>query len=295
VLRVISDLLAGATAGNNSTLIVSSLRRGGVMSRATASLYVALFMSLGVLVEGGKVAGAFSTAFALEDILGPLLLVSALVMVMLTLLRVPVSASQVVVSVALGLSVFSYTADIAYVCVVVISWLTTFGVSFAAGYAMWRMATALVRRRASPYFTLHLFMLLALASTALLSYVLGANTIALFISLGATPLEAQVSAVVGVVTVSAFLRAGPGRIASLDPYLIAVSFLSAAAVVEGYTQMGVPVSIMQAVMGATLGAARSARRPVNVGNIKRIIFVWVLIPPICTVVGFAVRAAFLTL
>ena len=264
------------------------------MSHLTATLYVALFISLGIFVEGGKVSRAFSTAFPLGDFLFALLVISACAMIFLTWARVPVSASQVVVSAAIGLSLsggFSHE----YVAVVVLSWLTTFALSFLAGHVAWRASAATVRRHATPFFTLRLFLALALVSTALLSYVLGANTVALFISLGSSPLEAEMAAVAGVVLISLLLRGGAGKIAALDPYLISISFLSAALVVEIYTQIGVPVSIMQAVMGATLGAAYAARRRVYVGNVRKIALIWISVPPICILLGAAVRAAFLTL
>ncbi len=292
MLRLLSDLLAGATAGNNSTLLVSFLKRGGIMSRLTSSLYVALFVALGIFMEGGKVSSAFSAAFPLDSIVLALLVLSTSVMIVLTCMKVPVSASQVVVSAAIGLSLSAGVFSHEYVAMVVLSWLTTFVGSFLMGHIVWSVAGAYARRRASPYFTLRLFLALALTSTALLSYTLGANTIALFISLGSSPLEAEVGAVVGVISVSLLLREGVGKIASLDPYLLSASFLSAAVIVEIYTQAGVPVSIMQAVIGATLGAAWSARRRVYVGNIKKIAVIWISVPPLCMLLG-AITAAFL--
>ncbi len=294
-------LLVGAAAAflfgwNNSGLLIGNTRGSGALTVRESLAISSLGLMLGVLAEGSKMAnsingGLVSAPTGLAVLVA--LVVTVILTLGLTLARLPVSLSMTVVGAfggtAIGLSLHidpNYLLSVlafwflAPVAAAVLSFALDLTISHFASLMSLLSVDALNRMG-------------VLASSVAVAYVLGANNIGLIYGivstggqLGAWESVAVIFAL-GVLAILGMLALGRGsvsgtigdRLLVLSPQGVFAAFLGSAIVVWVGTQLTLPISITQCLLGAMFGVAFTKRiRVVNRGLAVETVSSWVLVP-----------------
>lgn len=159
------------------------------------------------------------------------------------------------------------------------------------------MVTKLLAKRVRKVFTVNRFYAyLTIFSGVYASYVLGANTVGLLIGMveGATMNHPAVSIAFAAATIVGMILFSKGttrsvaeNIVGLSPSASFASQLGGAITVHGFTELGIPVSVSQAVVGGVFGAAIPRNIVVRNDRLTReIILGWTLAPLLGAVLGF---------
>jgi len=286
---------------NNGAFLFGNLIGSGTATVRTAFAISVAGLVLGVVFEGQKLYSGLVGSLApsaTDAVMLTTFLVVAVFTLSLTLMRLPVSMSMVMVAAFLGSSfssanpinagrsaevvLFWFAAPLATAALTFITytWLTDFLARFGI------LAVDSLNRAGSGFGAL------------LVSYALGANNVGLIIgSAGgaAGPLGYEVvaavtiAAVVGtaVSTRSSVSGTIGDRMLSLSPQGVITAFAASAALVWVGTQFAIPVSITQCLLGGMLGAAYTKSIAVLNGRLTaETVSVWVVAPVLAFVAGY---------
>lgn len=288
---------------NNSSFLIGNLRGAGLVSLRSALALSVSGLLLGVVLEGSKMTASLSGLLLVQTgymALFVTLLVSVVVTLILSLLALPVSFSVVMVGSFLGASYsLGYRVNWTQAAGVVGFWFLAPFLTALVTYVIYnsisRWASTLDIVKVDSMNRLGAFV-----SALAVSYALGANNIGLIY--GATGQnQAGAAGVISVslLALSAALGAallGKGAVSgtigdkmlTLSPQGVFTMFIASALVVWIGTQLAVPVSIGQCVLGGMFGAAFA--KNVTVLN-RRValetVSVWIIAP----LVSFALASA----
>jgi inorganic phosphate transporter, PiT family len=191
-------------------------------------------------------------------------LAAALTMTALTVLGIPASTSQAIIGAVIGAGILSESADFSKLYKVVSCWVFTPICGLASGYLLHRGMGYILDRTVKSLTRRNAFYSMGiLAAGCYGAYTLGSNNVAnvtgVYVSSGLlTPDQAvlvgAVSIAAGALTYSKKVMMTVGKgIVPLDPFSALVVVLAGALTLHLFTQIGVPVSSSQAVVGAVVG------------------------------------------
>jgi inorganic phosphate transporter, PiT family len=287
---------------NNSSFLVGNLRGAGSVSfRAAMSVSVAGLV-LGVLLEGPKMTGSMTGSVApstTSAILLATLAVSVGMTLVLTLLKLPVSFSMVMVAAFLGATyAVGLAVNVGRSLEVIGYWFAAPVLSGVFTFVVYALVTRSIARLG--LLTVDSFNRAgALVSAFVVAYTLGANNIGLIYASaggsGAEPGQSEVLLLFTLAAVVAVLVLGGGglggtvgdRMLALSPQGVFSMFVGSSLVVWAGTQLALPVSIGQCIIGGMLGAAYT--RAVTVLNRRLVgetVSLWVVAPIVAFVLGF---------
>jgi phosphate/sulfate permease len=308
------SLLIGLAAGlsfvfgwNNSSLLIGNVRGAGFLSHRTIILIAAAGLFLGAELEGPKMIGSLGGSLAPSATVPALeatIAVSLLLTLLLTVVKLPVSFSMVMVGAFIGSSLASAVGvNASRAGEVVAYWFAAPLAAAILTYLIYRG----VRRLVSNFGLLTVDRLNragGLVSALAVSYSLGANNIGMFygstgeISGGLNQAGVfsllALAAVLGVVVLGRDSLGGTvgDRMLALSPQGVFSSFVASSIVVWAGTQLAVPVSITQCLIGGMLGAALSRNiAVVNTKLVEETLSLWVLAPIAALVVAYLVTPA----
>ena len=264
--RLSGGVLIGWGLGSNDAANVFGAGvAANVLKYRTAIILVSIFLIVGALLEGHKsmdTVGEMSkmshnTAFVATFSAG-------LCVSFFSYLSLPVSTSQAIMGAVLGIGMISGIPDFARLYKVVLCWIFT-----PIGAMIFSGLLYLILGKLFGKFLANIQMRNAFIKSGLVlagcygAYSLGANNVAnvtgVYVGSGLlTPFQASVfgslSIAFGVLTYSKKVMNTVGRkIVELDGFSAFISALSAAITVHFFTQVGVPVSTSQAVVGGVTG------------------------------------------
>lgn len=308
LLAAFPGLYLGWGLGSNDAANVFGPPIGaGIIRYRRAVLLTAVFVMAGAMVEGRKCLGTVGELA--EFSIGPAILAAlsaGVVVHLLTWLRLPVSTSQAIVGAILGAAFMEgdHLPTDKLVKIGVCWVLTPIGAAVLAMglYAALRWAWA---RRVKDLPTFHAAVRWgAILVGCYAAYNLGANNLAnvtgVFVGAGSlSPLLATLigggSIALGVLTYSRRVIETVGKsIAPLDPMSGLVALLAEALILHLYTQIGVPVSSSQAIVGAVVGVGLSRGfRMVNRTMLLSILGGWLV--TLCASAALAVLLHWLAL
>jgi PiT family inorganic phosphate transporter len=217
-------------------------------------------------------------------------LAAAITMTILTFLALPASASQAIVGAVMGVGLVSGSADFSALYRILSCWVFTPIAAIVLGAVLYRVLGYAVQAmvRSIPQRDL-LFTAGVVFAGCYGAYTLGSNNVAnvtgVYVAAGVlSPENASflggVSIAGGVLTYSrkVMLTVGKG-IVPLDPFSALVAVLAEALTLHLFTQIGVPVSSSQAVVGAIvgIGIVRDVQT-VSTGMLVKIALGWVMTP-----------------
>jgi len=264
--KVLSGIFLGWSLGANDSANVfgTGVATGSIKYR-TAIFLTALFVLLGAILEGPKCMGIvtqLSRLLATDAFYCAL--AAALTMTMLTYFAIPASTSQAIVGAVIGAGLLSGSADFSKLYKVVSCWIFTPICGLIMGYLLHRVLAYILDRTIKGMTHRNfLYSVGIVVSGCYGAYSLGANNVAnvtgIYVGSGLlSPESASIiggmSIAIGVLTYSkrVMLTIGKG-IVPLDPFSALVVVLAEALTLHLFTQIGVPVSSSQAVVGAVVG------------------------------------------
>ena len=290
--KVLSGVLLGWSLGaNDSANIFGTGYATGLVKYRTAIWLTAVFLMIGAVLEGSKcmeVVGDLSSLTAIEAFYCAL--AAAITMTALTILAIPASCSQAIIGAVLGAGILSSTADFSKLYKIVACWVFTPICALVTAYLLHRILGFVINKT-----------IISLTKRSLLysagiivvgcygAYTLGANNVANVtgIYVGSGVLSAEVAALIGglsialgVLTYSRKVMETVGKgIVPLDPFSALVAVLAEALSLHLFTQIGVPVSSSQAIVGAVVGVGLVGDvQTVSLKMLSRISIGWIMTP-----------------
>lgn len=268
VVFVLGIVLAFVFGWNNSSFLIGNGEGSGSLAPREALVVATAGLLLGVLLEGSKMLKSLSgtiTPSASDQVVFTALLVSIGVTVALSLLRLPVSFSMAIVGAFAG-AVYgsSQPLDIARLEQVAAFWFLAPILAAVLAYLFYWIIVRSVSNLgllaldgASRYGVI--------LTSLVIAYVLGANNIGLIYGValnGSSPSELEVLLFVfaGVLGMVALGRGGIAgtvgdRLLALSPLGVVATFASSSVLIWFGTQLAIPISISQCLMGGMFGAA----------------------------------------
>ena len=290
--KIISGIFLGWTLGsNNAANVFGTAVAAKIVKYRTAIVLTSLFVILGAVAEGEK---CFSTVGELSS-LSPKTafwasLAAGITMFILTYLALPSSSSQAVIGALLGAGMVSGTPDFSRLYKIVACWVLTPVGAIILAFFLYHFIGFFVARYIINMQTRSFFIFWSLIVAGCLgAYAVGSNNVAnvtgVYVGSGLlTPLEGMVigglSITSGVLTYSRKVMMTVGQeITSLDEYAAVIAALSAAITVEIFTQVGVPVSSSQAIVGGVAGIGLvKGMRTLSKRTLTAIVIGWVATP-----------------
>ncbi len=254
-----------ALGSNDSANLFGTGVAAKVVKYRTAIILISIFVIFGALTEGyksmetvGKMTqltpmGAFVAAFS-----------AGLCVAIFSFLSLPVSTSQAIMGAVLGIGMISGIPVFKKLYKVFICWVLTPIGAMVFSFILHPLLGRLFQRILLAIRRRNIFIKMALIFAGCYgAYSLGANNVAnvtgVYVGSGLlTPFEAaligSLSIASGVLTYSKKVMETIGKkIVELDGFSAFVSEFSAAMTVHFFTQVGVPVSTSQAIVGGVIG------------------------------------------
>jgi PiT family inorganic phosphate transporter len=284
--------LCAVLGGNNFSTCLGASLGAGIVKLSDAILIASMGVLVGALLEGYKLSNVFGGQILPElsnSGLVVILLTGLLVMTIVTFLRLPLSLSQVLVGAGWGLALeYGVTVVNTYSLTVLLSWILSPVLGFCASAII---ETAMLRlgHRAKDILTLNrTYARLTLVAGFYAAYTLGANTLGLVTGLFSSnlgdslPLSILLSAaaIVGIIFLSkGTVRSVSDNLVGLSPSMALSAQFGGAVSAHAFTQLSLPVSISQAVIGGMSGAASAKHMAItNKRIIQQVVAGWTIGP-----------------
>jgi PiT family inorganic phosphate transporter len=302
--RLISGIFLGWTLGSNdSANVFGTAVAAKIVTYRTAVILTAIFVVVGALAEGEKCIttvgdlsiltpkGAFFAALA-----------AGITMFILTYLALPSSTSQAIIGAIVGARIISGTLDFSMLSKIVGCWVLTPLGGITISIILYHLIGILIVKYIfSPEirsFILYWSLILAGCFGA---YALGSNNVAnvtgVYVGSGLlTPFEGLIigslSIASGVLTYSRKVMMTVGiKITPLDEYAAFIAMLSGAITVEIFTQVGVPVSSSQAIVGGVVGVGLvKGVRTLSKQTLIKVVVGWIVTPGSAGIISYVLRA-----
>ncbi len=301
--RLTSGVFLGWGLGaNDAANIFGTAVSSKLVKYRTAILLTALFVIVGALLEGSK---TFDTIGKLSSLtLNTAFIASfaaGLTVLVMTTLKLPISTSQAIVGAILGISIFHHQGiDFSKLTKILVCWVLTPLGAVVISFILYKIIDFILSKIRYGERKLHLIVKIGvILSGCLGAYSLGANNVAnvtgVFVGIEGpgkiTPfmgtLIGGISIALGVLTYSKSVMMTVGKkITTLGPITAFIAVLGSAITVYIFTQVGVPVSTSQAIVGAVAGVGLvKGMNVINFRTIANIGVGWVSTPLIAGTVA----------
>jgi len=297
--KILSGAFLGWSLGaNDSANIFGTGVATGTVRYRTAVWLTAVFVMLGSLLEGPKCMQVMTDLSSLLPLNAFFCTLAAgLTMTGMTYLAVPASSSHAIIGAILGVGILQGSADFSRLFKIVTCWIFTPVCGLVFAYLLYRLLVPVLDgSRLSVTQRNQIYRLGILVAGCYGAYSLGSNNVAnvtgVYVGSGfLTPEAASLigggSIALGVLTYSyrVMMTVGKG-IAPLDPFTAFVTVLAGALSLHLFTQVGIPVSSSQAIVGAVVGVGLVGDvRTVSPRMLTRIGLGWVLTPLVAGVLA----------
>ncbi len=298
--KISSGIFMGWSLGaNDSANIFGTAVATGVVKYRVAICLTALFVMVGAIIEGPKcmaTVGGVSTLSPLDAFWCTL--ATAITIAFLTYLAIPASTSQGIIGAVIGAGIISGTADFSKLYKIVVCWIFTPIAGCVISVILYRFIGHIMKTKkvgiARKNFCLATGLIISGCYGA---YCLGSNNVAnvtgVYVSSGM--ISAEVAALVGGVSIASgvltyskkvMMTVGKG-IVPLDPLSAFITMLSEAISLHVFTQLGVPVSSSQAIVGAVVGIGYAGdSRTVSRKMLVKVGLGWLATPVLAGVLSF---------
>jgi PiT family inorganic phosphate transporter len=304
-LSMIPSLLLCAVLGANNLSTCLGTSIGSRRLRYSQALALASIGTMGgIVLEGSKLSHVITSAIvsSTDPRFAIIVTFSTLtVMIFLTYRKLPISLSQVAVGAALGAALAAgINVNWRFALLIALSWILTPVVGFTFANLLSRLARRIGKDVRGVFSQNIMYSYLTVVSGVYASYALGANTVGLILGMVDVPSSQHllVSVTFGLATILGMILFSRGttlsvaeNIVGLNPSASFASQMGGAATVHGFTQLGIPVSMSQAVVGGIFGAA--IQRKIVVRNdrlIREIVLGWTAAPLLGAVLAIAINA-----
>jgi len=304
------SLLGGVFLGwslgsNDAANIFGTAVSSRMLKFWTAAVIASVFVVIGAIAGGRP---GIETLRGLTSIRLDQAVISsvaaAVTVTIMTVLGLPVSASQAVVGAIIGIGILNNQINLSGLGKVVACWVGTPTGAIIISIPLYHVMAAIYNRLNLSVFRsdrLLRFGLIAAGSYG--AYALGANSAAnvtaVFVGAGLitvffATLIGGASIALGILTNSRSVMETVGKkLVNLDPFSAFVVALAQAITVHIYTLIGVPVSTSQAVVGAVIGIGIvKGVNAVKKKTLKNILLAWVLTPVVSCFIALIINFAY---
>lgn len=296
----LAAVLCAVLGGNNFSTCLGASLGAGIVKLSDAMLIASVGVLAGTLFEGYKLSnvlgGQILPALSSSGLV-VILLAGLSVMAVVTLFRLPLSLSQVLVGAGWGLALANgVRVANTFSLTVVVSWVLSPVLGFCVSAII---ETVMLRfgHRAKDVLALNrTYARLTLIAGFYAAYTLGANTLGLVVGLFSSslgdrlPLSIVLSAatIVGIMFLSkGTVRSVADNLVGLSPSMALSAQFGGAMSAHVFTQLSLPVSISQVVIGGMSGAASAKRMAItNKRIIQQVIAGWTIGPLAGAIVSF---------
>ncbi len=305
--RLISGIFLGWTLGSNdSANVFGTAVAAKIVKYRTAILLTSLFVVLGALIEGEKCFATVGELSALSP-RGAFLaaLAAAITMLVLTYLALPSSTSQAIIGAIVGVGMVSGILEFPRLYKIVACWVLTPISGIIISFVLYHFIGFFIAKYIrSPQMRSFIIFWSLIFAGCLGAYALGSNAVAnvtgVYVGSGMlTPFEGSLigslSIASGVLTYSKKVMMTVGiEITPLDEYAALIAVLSGAITVEIFTQVGVPVSSAQAVVGGVAGIGLvKGVRTLSKRTLMEIVIGWISTPLSAGTISYVLVKIFL--
>lgn len=290
IVRILTSILILLIVSNNISLLTDYLKISGVLSRSLSRYIVATSMSIGLIVEGSKMA-TFVKAFNLDEeiIILTTLIILIFIFVIGNTVKLPTSATLSTVGVLIGVNIFySKELEISTIYSLCTIWILSPIIAIAVAYTIYKILQTKIRN-------LNLSKLISTITTVLLSYTFGVNTLGLLSSIGISTDYLQLTLnVLSIYLGSLFLSAKLGEEISRTFHSYTVKTytsisLSTALVLEIASNISIPVPLTALIVLSLLGPiAAKKTRLINMNIFKKVIMFWIITPLISFILSYII-------
>ena len=254
-----------ALGSNDSANLFGTGVAAKVIKYKTAIILISIFVILGALMEGHKSMDTVGAMSSMSHTAAFIAAFSAgLCVAVFSYLSLPVSTSQAVMGSVLGIGMILGIPDFTRLYKVILCWIFTPIGAMVLSFILYPLLGKIFQKFLIDLHLRNIFIKVALTLAGCYgAYSLGANNVAnvtgVYVGSGLlTPFQAaligSLSIAFGVLTYSKNVMETIGKkIVELDGFSAFVSEFSAAVTVHLFTQVGVPVSTSQAIVGGVVG------------------------------------------
>lgn len=288
-----AGIFMGWSLGSNDAANIFGTGVGAqIVKYRTAITLISIFVVIGALLEGEKCFATVGELSNLDIKMAFFATLSAgMIVALFTFFGMPVSTSQAIIGAVLGAGLHSGGGpDFSKLYKVVICWvLTPIGAILISFFLYHLLGNIMNRFLKKPILRDYLVKWGLIFAGCFSAYALGSNNVAnvtgVYVGSGAlTPfygaLLGSLSIALGVVTYSRKVMETVGKkIVALDGYSAFISTLSSGIIIQIFTQVGVPVSASQAIVGAVAGVGLVKEvRAVSIRSLVEILVGWISTP-----------------
>jgi len=300
VLLALGVVLAFVFGWNNSSFLIGNGEGSGSLTLREALIVSSVGLLLGVALEGSQMLRSLSgsvTPVAGDQVVLIALVVSLSMTIVLSTLRLPVSFSMAIVGAFAGAAYgSSLPLNGARLEGIATFWFLSPILAAVLAYAFYRVIVRSASRLsllavdgASRYGVI--------LTSLIIAYVLGANNIGLIygMTLNGSPASQTFPLLLVVVAIVGMVALGRGgisgtigdRLLGLSPFGVVATFLASAVLIWTGTQLAIPISISQCLLGGMFGAAFTKQTSaINTRLATESIAMWVVVPVGAFVIGF---------
>lgn len=301
MFRLISSFLLGwALGANDSANVFGTAVSSRMIRYSTAVVLTAVFVITGACIQGHEglktlsnlTGQTLNTAFIVS-------LASAVTVIIMTILKLPISTSQSVVGAILGIGIMQNSINTSSLTKVIICWIGTPLGGFIFGIILYYIFLFLFRKFRPSIFTadelLRIGLILAGSYGA---YALGANNVAnvtgVFTGNLLTSTQAVIlggiSIAVGALTFSKNVMFTVGKsIVKLDAFSAFIVVVAHSVTIHFYAIIGVPVSTSQAIIGAVLAIGFiKGIQTINFITLGKVFSAWIFTPIVGMVLSIGI-------
>jgi len=290
--KIISGIFLGWTLGSNdSANIFGTGVAAKIIKYRTAIILISIFVILGSVLEGEK---CFATVGKLSYLTPEsafwVALAAGITMFMVTYIALPCSTSQAIIGAVLGAGMVSGIPDFSRLYKIVACWILAPISAFIFSFILYHFIGFFFERYITSPQKRSVFIFWGLLFAGCFgAYALGSNNVAnvtgVYVGSGLiTSFEGALigglSIASGVLTYSKKVMTTVGKeITHLDEYSAFIAELSEAVTIEIFTQVGVPVSTSQAIVGGVVGVGLiKGAETVNKRTLMEIGIGWISTP-----------------
>jgi inorganic phosphate transporter, PiT family len=300
VILGLGVILAFVFGWNNSSFLIGNAEGSGSLTLREALIVSSAGLLLGVVLEGSQMLKSLSGS--ITPVVGSEVVIVALgvslgMTIVLSVAKLPVSFSMAIVGAFAG-AAFGSSLPIngARLEDMVAFWFVSPLLAAVLAYLFYKIILKSASRLsllavdgASRYGVI--------ITSLIIAYVLGANNVGLIygVTLNGAPVSESLLLVLVIVAVVGMVALGRGgisgtigdRLLALSPFGVIATFLSSAVLIWTGTELAIPISISQCLLGGMFGAAFTKHSSAINGRLAaESISMWVVVPVAAFLLGF---------
>ena len=301
--------LGWALGSNDAANVFGTAVASGIVRYRRAVILAAIFIMIGAFTEGSRgIQGVSELSSQTPSSAFVVSVAAALTVTIMTVLKLPISATQAVIGAIVGMGLFVDPGKIEWYKVwrMVFCWVGTPIGGAVLAFVFYPVLSLLLDKLRLNLIAKSVFIKMALLISGCYgAYALGANNVGnvtgVYYQSGRLSnvhiltLIGGGAIALGVLTYSkrVMFTVGSGLV-QLDAFSALVATLAMAVTVHFYAQIGVPVSTSQAIVGAVLGIGLfKGAKTINRRTVANIFFAWLCTPLVAGAICWGAAKVFL--